>query len=109
MAVATQKPPERRIIQITEVVGPVDIAQELVKRGADVNAISAKGVTALMIAAARDNSALIGVLMRAGARAEIKSEEGQTALDIANQNGNDSAARTLQLFQTSSAMTPTSN
>jgi len=103
MAVATQRPPERRIIQVTQGVGPVDIAQELVTRGADVNAVSTKGVTALMIAAARDNSALIGVLMRAGARAEMKSEEGQTALDIASQNGNDAAARTLQLFQSSGA------
>ena len=109
MAVATQRPPERRIIQITEGVGPVDIAQELVKRGSDVNAMSTLGVTALMIAAARDNSALIGVLMRAGARAEIKSQEGQTALDIATQNGNDAAARTLQLFQTTSGAAPGSN
>jgi ankyrin repeat protein len=52
-----------------------------------------------MIAAAHDNAPLIGVLMRAGARADIKSQEGQTAMDIATQNGSDSAARTLQLFQ----------
>jgi quinoprotein dehydrogenase-associated probable ABC transporter substrate-binding protein len=101
MAVATQRPPERRIIQVTQGVGPVDVAQDLITRGADVNAVSSKGVTALMIAAARDNSALIGVLMRAGARADIKSAEGQTALDIATQNGNDAAVRTLQLLQRS--------
>jgi quinoprotein dehydrogenase-associated probable ABC transporter substrate-binding protein len=98
MAVATEKPAERRIIQVTQGVGPVDIAQELVTRGVDANAVSARGVTALMVAAAHDNSAIIGVLMRAGARAEITSADGQTALDIALQNGNDSAARTLQLF-----------
>jgi quinoprotein dehydrogenase-associated probable ABC transporter substrate-binding protein len=98
MAVATERPPERRIVQVTQGVGPVDIAQELVKRGIDANAVSTQGVTALMIAAARDNSAMIGVLMRAGARADITSAEGQTALDIALQNGNDGAARTLQLF-----------
>jgi ankyrin repeat protein len=109
MAVATQRPPERRITQVTQGIGPVDIAQELVTRGAQVNAVSATGVTALMIAAARDNSAMIGVLMRAGARPEMKSNEGQTALDIATQNGNDSAARTLQLFQRNSASTLGSN
>jgi quinoprotein dehydrogenase-associated probable ABC transporter substrate-binding protein len=109
MAVATEKPPERRIIQVSQQFGPVDIAQELVKRGADVNAVSAKGVTALMVAAAHDNSALIGVLMGAGARDEIKSDEGQTALDIAMQNGNDSAARTLQLYQGSNRSAPKPN
>ncbi len=98
MAVATQKPPERRIIQVIQVVGPVELAQELIKHGADANAISTKGVTALMIAAAHDNSPVIGVLMRAGAHADAKSQEGQTALEIARQNGNDSATRTLQLL-----------
>jgi len=109
MAVATEKPPERRIIQVSQVVGPVDIAQELVKRGADVNAVSARGLTALMVAAAHDNSALIGVLMGAGAREELKSDEGQTALDIAMQNGNDSAVRTLQLYQGNNEATRSGN
>jgi len=52
-----------------------------------------------MIAAAHDNAPVIGVLMRAGARADIRSDEGQTALEIAQQNGNDGAARLLQLLQ----------
>ena len=65
MAIATQSPPERRIVQVMQVVGPVDLAQELVQHKADVNALSAKGVTALMIAAAHDNAPMIGVLMRA--------------------------------------------
>jgi quinoprotein dehydrogenase-associated probable ABC transporter substrate-binding protein len=104
MAVATQKPPERRIVQVLQVVGPVELAQELIKHGANASAATTKGVTALMIAAAHDNAPMIGVLMRAGARADVKSEEGQTALDIANQNGNDSATRTLQLFQASSGV-----
>jgi len=99
MAVATQKPPERRFIQVVQVVGPVELAQELVKHGADANAASSHGVTALMIAAAHDNAPMIGVLIRAGAHTDAKSQEGQTAMDIAQQNGSDSAARTLQLFE----------
>jgi len=99
MAIASQKPPERRVVQILQVVGPVELAQELIKHGADANAVTNKGVTALMIAAAHDNSPLIGVLMSAGADATVKSQEGQTALEIAQQNGNDSATRTLQLLQ----------
>jgi len=100
MAIATQRPPERRIIQVMQGVGPTELAQQLVQGKADVNAASTSGVTALMIAAAHDNAPVIGVLMRAGARMDAKSQEGQTALDIAKQNGNDSATRTLQLFET---------
>jgi quinoprotein dehydrogenase-associated probable ABC transporter substrate-binding protein len=99
MAAATQNPPERRIIQVVQKVGPVDIAQDLIKRGANVNAATTKGVTPLMIAAAHDNASMVGLLAQSGANAAAKSADGQTALDIAQQNGNDSAARALKLFQ----------
>jgi len=101
MAIATQRPPERRIIQVMQKVEPIEIAQELIKHGADANAVTIHGVSALMIAAAHDNAPVIGVLMSAGARADIRSDEGQTALEIAQQNGNDSAVRILQLLQNS--------
>ena len=104
MAVATQRPPERRIIQVMQRIGPVELAQELVQHKADVNAASTQGVTALMIAAAHDNAPMIGLLLRAGAQLEARSRQGQTALDIAKQNGNDSATRTLQLLQGSAGM-----
>jgi quinoprotein dehydrogenase-associated probable ABC transporter substrate-binding protein len=99
MAIATQAPPDRRIVQIMQKVEPAQIAQELIKHGANINAVTTHGVSALMVAAAHDNAPIIGVLVRAGARADIRSEEGQTALDIAQQNGNDSAMRMLQLLQ----------
>jgi ankyrin repeat protein len=105
MAIATQSPPERRIIQVMQVVQPIELAQELLQHKADVNAVSTKGVTALMIAAAHDNAPMIGLLVRAGARTETRSGEGQTALDIATQNGNDSAIRTLQLVKDSASVT----
>jgi ankyrin repeat protein len=99
MAIATQRPPERRIVQVMQVVGATDVAQALIKNGADVNAQSSHGVSALMIASAHDNAPMVGVLMRAGAKQELKSDEGQTALEIAQQNGADSAVRMLQLLQ----------
>jgi quinoprotein dehydrogenase-associated probable ABC transporter substrate-binding protein len=108
MAVATQKPPERRLIQVMQKVEPVAIAQQLIKRGANVNAASTQGVTALMIAAAHDNAPMIGVLMRAGAHADAKSNEGQTALDIATQNGSDSSVRMLQLLNSTTSAPATS-
>ncbi|HEY1725152.1 MAG TPA: quinoprotein dehydrogenase-associated putative ABC transporter substrate-binding protein [Steroidobacteraceae bacterium] len=99
MAVATQRPPERRLTQVMQKVGPVEVAQDLIKHSADVNAATPAGVTATMIAAAHDNAPMIGLLAHAGARLDAKSAEGQTALDIANQNGSDSAVRMLQLMQ----------
>jgi quinoprotein dehydrogenase-associated probable ABC transporter substrate-binding protein len=98
MAVATQTPPERRLAQVMQKVGPVQLAQELIAHGADVNAVSTRGVTALMIAAAHDNAPVIGLLSHSGANAGLRSAEGQTALDIAHQNGNEAAARLLTLL-----------
>jgi len=99
MAVATQKPPERRLVQVMQKVSPVQLAEQLIAHGAEVNATSSLGVTALMIAAAHDNAPMIGALGRAGARAEMKSAEGQTAMDIAEQNGSEAAARMLSLLR----------
>ena len=99
MAVATQNPPERRLTQVMQKVGPVQLAEQLIAHGAEVNATSARGVTALMIAAAHDNAAMIGALGRAGARIDMKSADGQTAADIAVQNGSEAAARMLSLLR----------
>jgi len=99
MAAATQKPPERRIVQLTQKVTPTDIAGQLIQKGVDVNAASSKGVTALMIAAAHDNAPMIGVLAQAGAKADLKSDGGQTAIDIATQNSAEAAVRALQIFK----------
>jgi quinoprotein dehydrogenase-associated probable ABC transporter substrate-binding protein len=109
MAVATQAPPERRLIQVLQKVGPVEIAEELIKHGADVNAVSSHGVTALMVAAAHDNAPIIGALTHAGAKIDTKSAEGQTALDIAVQNGNEAAIRMLKLMNTPVAPSGTDN
>jgi len=98
MAIATQTPPERRLAQVMQKVGPVQLTEDLVARGAEVNAVTSNGVTALMIAAAHDNPPVIGVLIRAGAKADLKSAQGQTALDIAEQNGNEAAVRILKLL-----------
>jgi quinoprotein dehydrogenase-associated probable ABC transporter substrate-binding protein len=98
MAIATQTPPERRLVQVMQKVDPVQIAEELIAHGAEVNAVSTKGVTALMIAAAHDNAPMIGALSRSGANASVRSAEGQTALDIAQQNGNEAATRMLGLL-----------
>ena len=77
---------------------PIDIARELIQNGADVNIQSKSGVTALMIAAARNVAPMVGLLMQAGAKADLKSAQGQTAADIAAQNGAEAAAKALRLI-----------
>jgi ankyrin repeat protein len=63
-----------------------------------VNVADADGVTALMIAAARDNSAMIGLLIQSGANPHLKSTTGETARDIAVANDNLGAIRILDLL-----------
>lgn len=74
---------------------PSDIAKGLVERGADVNAQAKNGVTALMIAATHNSAPMIGLLMDAGADPAIKDQQGQTATDIAEKNGNLEAAQAI--------------
>jgi ankyrin repeat protein len=77
---------------------PIDLARELITRGANVNAQSIHGVTPLMIAAARNVAPMIGLLVQSGADPNLKSDEGKTALQIAEQNGADAAAKALKLI-----------
>ena len=99
MIVASFRPPAPGSrIRLTEDHGPMSVARALLARKADVNATDAQGVTALMIAAARDNSPMIGLLIEAGANANLKSAAGQTARDIAVADDNLGAERTLSLL-----------
>lgn len=77
---------------------PIDVARELIKRGANVNAQTQHGVTPLMIAAARNVTPMIGLLVQANADAALKSNEGKTALQIAEQNGSEQAAKALRVI-----------
>lgn len=77
---------------------PVDVARDLIKHGADVNAKTHHGVTPLMIAAARNVTPMIGLLLQANADPALKSNEGKTALQIAEQNGSEQAAKALRVI-----------
>lgn len=97
MVAASQVSPGEGSIFLPGSTRPIDIARALIAEGADVNAQSKEGVTALMIASARNVAPMIGLLLQAGANPDLKSELGQTAADIANQNGADAAAKALRL------------
>jgi ankyrin repeat protein len=97
MVAASQVSPGEGAIFLPGSTRPIDIARALIKDGADVNAQSKGGVTALMIAAARNVAPMIGLLLQSGARADLKSAEGKTAAEIADQNGATAAAKALRL------------
>ncbi len=63
----------------------VEIAELLLDRGADVNHTDKHGMTALLYAASIDfgDSAMVDLLLRHGARTDVRTPEGQTALELA--------------------------
>ena len=63
-----------------------EAARLLVQHGANVNAKNGGGVTALMIAAAANQSGLVNMLVKAGADVAAQNEKGETALSIAREN-----------------------
>ena len=101
MVAASQVGPGEGSVFLPGSVRPIDIARALIKAGADVNAQSKEGVTALMIAAARNSAPMIGLLGQAGAKLDVRSAEGKTAAEIASQNGADAAAKALKLVEKS--------
>ena len=99
MVVASELPPEPgSLVRILQRHTPMDVARALLQRKANVNAADADGVTALMIAAAHDNSPMIALLIQSGADPKMKSAAGETAREIAVKNGNLGAIRTLSLL-----------
>ncbi|ODA66650.1 mxaJ protein [Methyloligella halotolerans] len=77
---------------------PIDLARELIKKGADVNAKSSAGTTPLMIAAARDNAPVIGLLLNSGADIDAENSSGQTALDVAKLNDAQAAEQAITVL-----------
>lgn len=98
MVAASEAAPQSRAVKLTQTLSSIEIARELIAHGAKVDAASTEGVTPLMIAAARDNAPMIGLLLQAGASVEAKTADGETARDLAAKNDNGSATRMLDLF-----------
>ena len=65
----------------------VEMARFLIAKGADVNHVDGNGMTPLLYAASIDfgSPAMIDMLLKAGARVDMKTKEGKTALDLARQ------------------------
>src|SRR5262249_13398090 len=98
MLIASKLSPQARTTHLASGPTPIELANELIAHGADVNAQSAAGVTPLMIAAGHNNAPMIGLLLSKGASAETKNRLGKTALDIAREASNKVAVSALELL-----------
>lgn len=61
----------------------VPITERLLAAGAEIDAQDDAGFTPLMNAASRDRADLVAVLLRTGARADLRNCRGETAVDLA--------------------------
>lgn len=96
MATATQLVAQKRVTHLAKGPTPLELAERMIKAGADVNATTDAGVTALMIAAGHNNMPMIAFLIRNGADPAVKNKDGKTALDIAKTANHEQAARALE-------------
>jgi ankyrin repeat protein len=97
MTVATQLTAQTRVSYISQGPAPIEVARLLIEKGADVNAASKDGVTAIMVAAGHNNAPIVGLLAGSGADLGLKSAAGLTALEIAEAARNESAIGALKL------------
>ncbi len=98
MTAATQVPPKSRTSALTLGPPPNELALDIIAKGADVNQMSKEGVTALMVAAGHNNTAMIGLLLKAGADPALKNREGLTASQIAERAQFDNVVGALRLL-----------
>lgn len=82
--------------------GAIEVARALIERKANVNAVSATGVSPLLLAAAHNNAAIVGLLAEAGADRNFRNKDGKTASDVAGQNGNTAVVSLLKLLDQAS-------
>jgi quinoprotein dehydrogenase-associated probable ABC transporter substrate-binding protein len=101
MLLATQLPAVKRTSQIDQGPGVLDVARDLIKLGANVNARSSGGVTPVMVAAGHNNPSMLGLLVQNGADIHATSDVGKTALMIAEDSNSDAAIQAIKLFSVS--------
>ena len=75
--------------------GDLAQAKRLIARHANVNAVNAYGVNAMLLAAESSNTQLIDTLLKAGAKATSANLDGETALHLVARTGNVDAAKLL--------------
>ena len=77
-------------------VGHIIIARALVKKGALVDKVDARGYTALMFAAERGHAKVVEILLQNRAKTKPKNECGQDALEISQRSHHSGVEKLLR-------------
>ncbi len=93
-AAATQSSLDQQLLS-RAADAPIADVQNLIKSGAHINAQDRFGVTPLMQAVIGDNTAVVRMLLGAGADQNLRDLRGDTALDLARQLGRNNIERLL--------------
>jgi ankyrin repeat protein len=86
------------LLGLAVINGRTNIAKLLISRGANVNAVDKNGMTPLLYAASIDfgDSAMVDLLIKAGADTKARSKEKLTALDLARKYGQANLTKSLE-------------
>ena len=76
-------------------MGDRDVVEQHISEGADMNAFDSDGKTAMHYAAERGRLAVVKLLLNMQARYDIKTQNKETAADMARSNGHDEIAGLL--------------
>ncbi|XP_068601711.1 ankyrin repeat and protein kinase domain-containing protein 1 [Brachionichthys hirsutus] len=88
-------PDRKSLLHYTAASGNAESVERVLTLGAQVNCITAKGYTALMIASLYRFHDVVSLLLEHGAATTLGEEEQWTALHFAAQNGDDRTVRLL--------------
>ena len=83
-AIASAAQPDGNVLLESVRKGDTTEVKKLLEAHVEVNAVDAKGRTALMIAAINERKDLVQVLLEAGADTDLKDGDGKTATALAN-------------------------
>ncbi|RSE90425.1 sigma-70 family RNA polymerase sigma factor [Achromobacter denitrificans] len=88
--------PLSQFLRLAVIAGVESAVQIHIERGDDLNARDARGMTPLMLSAARDKPAICKLLLSAGADHRLLAPSGKTALEIAVAAGSEATAAILK-------------
>jgi ankyrin repeat protein len=85
MSVNEKDPDGISLLGWAAIANRLEMARLLIQRGADVNHVDKNGMTPLLYAASIDfgDTSMIDLLLKSGARADARTKEGLTALELA--------------------------